>query len=296
MAGFDLVRTPAELESLLAYIGRTAPKRIAVDIEGENNLHAYGIHVALIQLFDGTRAFVIDAPAIRSRELYRALLEDSPWLKVMFDATSDMLAFQHSLGVRPRPVQDLALAARMLGRTGGLDTFVHGEAPKRSKSRLQRSNWLRRPLTRELLEYAVSDVRPLLGLADALMAELEREGLMPEFAKRSSEIERKKLVWNPLANYTRIPGFNRLGRTTQEFAKVLWMAREYYARKRNVPPDTIATKIQLRRIIEENLRDPSRIAHFLNSERRRQPLDPQELGELLREAEKDAARGGTERR
>ena len=46
---------------------------IAVDFEGEFNLHIYGEHLCLIQIFDGSVYYIIDP---RSRKLSRnALLE-----------------------------------------------------------------------------------------------------------------------------------------------------------------------------------------------------------------------------
>ncbi len=49
------------------------------------------------------------------------------------------------------------------------------------KGQFQRANWLRRPLSPALLDYAISDVLHLHGLADELLAELRQKGLLEEF-------------------------------------------------------------------------------------------------------------------
>jgi hypothetical protein len=40
MASFDLIRTDGELLGLVQHFRDSGPARIAVDIEGENNLHS----------------------------------------------------------------------------------------------------------------------------------------------------------------------------------------------------------------------------------------------------------------
>ncbi|MGA2480870.1 MAG: hypothetical protein ABSG63_19160, partial [Spirochaetia bacterium] len=177
MIAYDYVQTDRQLADLVDALRRAQCRRLAIDVEGENNLHSYGIHVALIQLSDGSRGYAVDPLTIRDKDLMRALLENAPWQLVWFDAANDMLSFQHALDIRPSPILDLAIAARMLGRTGGLQSVSGAGGSASAKDRFQKSNWLRRPLSRALLDYAISDVVNLLPLADELLAELEQKGL-----------------------------------------------------------------------------------------------------------------------
>ncbi len=285
---YDFLQTDSELERLILRLQDGNRVRVAIDIEGENNLHSYGIHVCLIQGFDGKRAFVVDALAIRNKDLFKGFLQDSSWLKVMFDTTSDMLAFQHALGVRPSPIIDLAIAAQLLHRPGGLHALVPHTPAGRSKGSFQKANWLKRPLARDMLEYAVSDVLPLLGLADDLLAELSRKDLLFEFLKLNAERQNRTLSWNPLANFGRIPGYQRLGADGRRLARVLWYAREYYARQHDMSPENVADKQQLRRAIDEGLLDPQKVVRLFNAERNRNRIDPRAFAERWAEAERDA--------
>jgi comEA protein len=122
MIPYDYVQTDRELADLVGTLRGAGCRRLAIDVEGENNLHSYGIHVALIQLYDGSRGYAVDALTIRDRGMLKALLEGVPWELVWFDAANDLLSFQHALDIRPSPILDLAIAARMLGRTGGLQS------------------------------------------------------------------------------------------------------------------------------------------------------------------------------
>jgi ribonuclease D len=287
MISYDYVKTDGELASLVEGLRRAGCRRLAIDVEGENNLHSYGIHVALIQLFDGSRGYAVDALAIADRGLMKALLENAPWVLVWFDAANDLLSFQHALDIRPSPILDLAIAARMLGRTGGLQAVTGAGGSASAKDRFQKSNWLRRPLSRALLDYAISDVAHLLPLADELLAELERKGLMAEFQSRNLGAQNAERVWNPLGNYMRIPGYGRLPPAVRRSAKVLWYAREYYGRQHDLPPGNVASKQDMRSILDRGLRGAQEIARFLNNQRKRNTIVDADLAAQLAQAERD---------
>jgi ribonuclease D len=293
MASYELVSTDTDLSRLVHELdGR---QRVAVDIEGENNLHAYGIRVCLVQLFDGKRGYLVDALAVRDRSVLRQLLEESGWTKVMFDSANDLLALRHDLGIRLAPLCDLAIAARLLGMTGGLRSHLERRTPgavpssARSKDRFQKANWLRRPLPPAMLEYALSDVVDLLRLADQMTAELEARGLPGEFDRLNREAAARERSWDPLGNFTRIPGFPRLPAAARRLAKTLWYAREYYARALDLPPEAVASKPQLAAIAARGLSAAEDIAAFLNDGRARNRVDPRDLAVHMAEAARDAA-------
>jgi ribonuclease D len=287
MIAYDYIQTDRQLADLVDALRRAQCRRLAIDVEGENNLHSYGIHVALIQLSDGSRGYAVDPLTVRDKDLLRALLENVPWQLVWFDAANDLLSFQHALDIRPSPILDLAIAARMLGRTGGLQSVSGAGGSASAKDRFQKSNWLRRPLSRALLDYAISDVVNLLPLADELLAELEQKGLTAEFQSRNLAAQTAERVWNPLGNYTRIPGYGRLPPAGRRSAKVLWYAREYYGRQHDLPPGNVASKQDMRSILDRGLRDAREIARFLNGQRKRNMIVAEDLAAQMARAEND---------
>lgn len=287
MTPYDYIDTDPGIAALTQRLRDVKVTRLAIDVEGENNLHRYGIHVGLIQLFDGTRGYIVDPLASRDRTILRGLLEDAPWTLVWFDAGNDLLSFQHAMGIRPSPILDLALAARMLGKTGGLHQHTGQAGSASAKDRFQRSNWLRRPLSRALLDYAISDVLELLPLADELLAELETKGLGEAFRARNLEQQNATRTWNPLANFTRIPGYNRLPWQERRHARILWYAREYYGRAHDVPPARVASKQDMARVMEKGIRDAAGIVDLLNRGRSRNRVDPASFAAQFAQAEKD---------
>jgi ribonuclease D len=290
LAAYELIQADGDLSRLVEHLRQAHVKRLAIDVEGENNLHRYGIHVALIQLFDGARGFIVDPLALRTTDLLKPLLENAPWELVWFDAGNDLLSFQHALGIRPSPILDLAVAARLLGKQGGLHVMTGEGGSARAKDKFQRANWLRRPLSPALLDYAISDVLQLHRLADEMLAELESKGLLEAFRLKNLETQNAERAWDPFANYTRIPGFNRLPREEKRFARVLWHARELYGRDHDMPPGNVASKQDMREMLDRRLRGADEIARFLNEHRERNRIVAQDFARCLIEAEKQVPR------
>jgi len=286
VAGYELITTAEGVSRLVARLREQRLSRLAIDVEGENNLHRYGIHVALIQLHDGQRGYIVDPLAVRDPAALKPLLENAPWELVWFDAGNDLLSFQHALGIRPSPILDLVVAARLLGRTGGLHDLTGQPGSSKAKDKFQRANWLRRPLSPALLDYAISDVLHLHSLADALLAELERKGLTEKFRQKNRETQDAERSWDPFANYTRIPGFGRMSRPDQRFAQVLWHARELYGKGHDLPPGNVASKQDMKLIVDKGLRRAGDIASFLNQHRERNRVVASDLERLLSEAER----------
>jgi len=288
---YAYLQTEAEVAGLAEHLRETGCVRAALDIEGENNLHSYGIRVSLIQLFDGKRAFLIDVLALPSRSALGTLLQESSWLKVMYDAGNDLLAFRHDLGINPAPILDVAIAAQLLKKPGGLSALAPTGHSRSTKDRFQKANWMRRPLPPDLLDYAVSDVLALPEIADELLAELASKKLMMQFLRKNWERQTGVRAWNPLANYTRIPGYNTLRGEKRHFARVLWYAREYYAQKLDLSPEMVASKQVLRRIVDERPADAAAIVRILNESRKREPIRLADFTASLQDAERDAPAG-----
>ncbi len=288
MQDYKLVQTEKDVADLAARLRDNGCVRAAIDIEGENNLHAYGIRVSLIQVFDGRQAFVIDVLSLPSRRALSSLLQGSSWVKVMYDAANDMLAFQHDLGISPAPIVDVAIAAQLLRRPGGLSALSPNGRSRSSKDKFQKANWMRRPLPRDLLEYAVSDVLSLTEIADELLAELAQKKLMMEFLRKNWERQSMVRSWNPLANYTRVPGYNHMNAEARRLARVLWYAREYYARQLDLSPEMVASKQLLKRIIDERVGDADGIIRILNEGRKRGPIQAAAFTACFQKAQTDA--------
>jgi ribonuclease D len=283
VADYRLVQTDRELARLLERLRQDNPQAVAVDLESEHNLHSYGIHVALVQLFDGREAHLIDTLAVRDKGLLRSLLEDSPWVKVMFDASGDLATLGTALQMSIRPVFDLAIAARLLGRTGSLGKLLDPEAAS-GKSKFQKANWLKRPLPPEQLEYAAGDVLPLLDLADRLLAEMVERGLLYRFLSANARVQEKTRARDPFQGYRRLPEYRRFSAEQRRALALLWRARERYAEAHDLPPHNVAAHEVLAGIARTAPDDPRAMAEAVGQRRTRVRIDVEELTRLIRQA------------
>ncbi len=290
------MQSDRELARLLERLRQDNPQAVAVDLESEHNLHSYGIHVALVQLFDGRQAHLIDTLAVRDRGLLRSLLEESSWVKVMFDASGDLATLGTALQMSIRPVFDLSIAARLLGRPGSLSSLLEAESAA-GKSRFQKANWLKRPLPPEQLEYAAGDVLPLLGLADRLLAEMVEKGLLYRFFSANARVQEKTRARDPYQGYRRLPEFRRFSAEQKRALALLWRAREKYAELHDLPPHNVAAHEVLAGIARAAPADPRDMAEALGQRRSRVRLDLEELARLIRQAgeeeDREAVRDGS---
>lgn len=241
---YEFIEDDVALSELVEGWRRSGLASVAMDFEGEFNLHIYGEHLCLVQLFDGKRFYIVDALKV-SGEALRCLLE-SPVEKIMFDCMGDSALARRCYGIEIRNVYDLRVAAMALGFKGGLSALIErclniGTAGKGGKKRKQMSNWLTRPLKKEQIRYALDDVRYLFRLKNALTQELDGN---PKLAKRvEAQMKHCARPSHPdRPEWERAPGYSRMNHRTKVFLKNLFMARDEIARNRNCPASYLIDK------------------------------------------------------
>ncbi len=134
-----------------------------------------------IQLATRTEAVIVDCRTIITEEdlePLKSLLIDPAVLKIIHAAYGDQECLWARFNFTASPVFDTAVGASLLGLgdsvgLGALTKQLLGiELPKGHA----RTNWGKRPLSQDLLDYALSDVRDLIRLSDPLLKKLEASG------------------------------------------------------------------------------------------------------------------------
>lgn len=256
--------------------------RIAVDFEGEFNLHIYGEHLCLIQVFDGERFFLIDprAEGITAKGL--SAFFSSEVEKVWFDVQSDAALVFKAYGKRISNVYDVRALALALGETGNLLSVeekhlgIHETSGKKKK---QTSNWLTRPISSENVEYALSDVAHLLALKPALEEAVRKEGKENE---AKALLLKATQVRKPEPPWTKLPGWRNLTKTERVYAKHFFIARDRVAKRFNVPAVRVLDKHKL---VDFAKRPPKSIESALRAEN---PRFSRFLAEAMTAAEAEA--------
>ena len=230
----ELVEDQEALARLLGTL-RAEPV-VALDSES-NSFHAYRERVCLLQISTRHGDWVVDPLAVDVRPLGEILCDGRE--TVLHGADYDVRCLNREYGWRFPRLFDTMAAARRLGAPGlGLSALVEAHFGVRLSKAHQRSDWGRRPLTREQLAYAAFDTHYLLPLRDRLAGEIEARGLdaaaRAEFG-RIAGVEPRARVFDP-EGWRRIRGARELDQAGRAALRALYLAREERAQALDRPP------------------------------------------------------------
>jgi ribonuclease D len=258
---------------------------IAVDTES-NSFHVYRERVCLIQISTRTSDYLVDPLATDPRPLGAVLARSSS--VVLHGADYDVRCLKREFGFRLPGLFDTMAAARRLGRPGlGLSSLVEQHFGVRLAKDSQRSDWGRRPLSRDQLTYAALDTHFLLPLHDLLSRELSERGLV-EFARvefaRIASVEPRPKVFDP-EGWTRLKVARDLDARGRSILRALWVAREEKASALDRPPFKVMPE---QAMIEVARRRPGSLEELL-----RVPGVSQVVARRMGEAALGAVRGAS---
>jgi len=235
----------AELSARLA-----ASAHIGLDTEFLRE-RTYRAQLCLVQLATPDEAACIDPLALADLTPLAAVLAAPAVLKVMHASRQDLEVLLPAMGLT-RPVFDTQIAAALTGLPAQVG---YAEAVRRllgqelAKSHT-RTDWSRRPLSPEQIEYALDDVRYLLPLADALRAELERLGRLAWLEEELAALDdTRALVVDPDNAWLRLKGLRDLDPGRERVARSLAAWRERTAAAHNRPRGWILDDAVLRDMV-----------------------------------------------
>jgi ribonuclease D len=171
-----------------------------------------------------------------------------PAVEVVFHAGGqDVPILRRAWGVGPTNVFDTQVAAGFAGFSaqagyGNLLARVSGIQLSKSAGF---TRWDRRPLTREQLEYARSDVEDLLALSDTLQERLEESGRLEWAREECRRLEGIDDERDADEAYRRLPRVNRLRTRQRSVAYALADWRERTAASEDRPVGSILSDVAL---------------------------------------------------
>ena len=174
MSRIELVSTTKHLATVVQR-AMTA-RRVAVDIES-NGFFRYHERVCLVQLMAFETTYIIDPLAIDNVSSLGELLSSPMVEKIFHSADYDVRSFDRDWGFTVNNLFDTGVASALVGSTSVglqsvLEEYINVVLTK--ERRLQRSDWTKRPLAPESIEYAANDVLHLPKLRDVLTMRLEK--------------------------------------------------------------------------------------------------------------------------
>lgn len=240
---YSLIANDRDLESCLENWNRL--ERIAVDFECEFNLHIYGEHLCLIQVFDGERFYIIDP---RSNGITKESLISffqSPVRKVWFDCQSDNSLVFKKYGTAISNILDVRVYALSLGYKTNLISLekeflgLETDIEPSMKKKLQQTNWVRRPLSDVQIEYVLSDVAHLFELEDVLEKRVEEAGLMKQCLNALSSRAKPAV---PRPGWVTLGNWKAMTKAQRSNVKQYYIARDVVAKRFNVPSFNVLDK------------------------------------------------------
>ncbi|RTE91470.1 MULTISPECIES: ribonuclease D [Bradyrhizobium] len=170
----DLITTTADLAAACSRLAKHPV--ITVDTEFLRETTYYPL-LCVVQMASAEEAIVIDtlAAGIDLKPFFELMANESV-LKVFHAARQDIEIIWHQANIIPHPVFDTQVAAMVLGYGDSIayDALVEKVTGHRPDKTHRFTDWSRRPLTKEQMHYAVSDVTHLRDVFAALDADLKK--------------------------------------------------------------------------------------------------------------------------
>ncbi|MEX1118351.1 MAG: ribonuclease D [Terrimicrobiaceae bacterium] len=260
----------SEPGSLAELISRIEPcSQIALDTEADS-LHSYFEKLCLIQLSSREEHVLIDPLAqLDLQPLFDALAKK----RIVFHgADYDMRLLNRTLNVQFEDMFDTMIASRLcglkeLGLAALVEKYFHVKLSKAS----QKANWALRPLSDQMVEYAMNDTRYLLDLGEILDAELRRLGRWEWFVQsrdrmiasaRETRARDENKAW-------RISGSAALSTRAQSVLRILWQWRDSEAQAWDRPAFHVLGNEDLLRICEKCVQGEAFSTPRMSSRRRK---------------------------
>ncbi len=251
------VNTADALEESLRALGPSA--FVALDTEFMRE-STYYPKLCLVQLASLEYCALVDPLALSDLEPLWSFLIDPRRLKVLHAARQDLevLAVRAPHTLPLAPIFDTQIAAALLGQSAqiGYGALVSARLGISLAKGHTRTDWSRRPLSAEQLDYAADDVRHLASLHLELRAALERAGKLDWLQQEAQEIEQlDTFKIEPRDAWRRLRGLERLKPEQRATAKLLAEWREELAIKHDKPRGWILADNALREISERMPKD-----------------------------------------
>ena len=253
MISYKVISSDRDIVEFSKYLHNNNIGTIAIDFESENNLHEYGSKICLIQIFDGKNYFVID-PFKISKEQLKSFLEDKKVVKLGYGCESDMSLLFKQYQIRIKALYDLKIMVDVLEienkGLGDVNRLLLGIEIENNKKKYQMHNWTRRPIDKQAIEYALSDVAYLFSLRTILLDKILSQGLigllLEQFVKREYDYEKI-----PIPTIFKSREFGDLKKDEKERAKLIYEIREKYAKEQNCPANDIMLNKDLMHIARD---------------------------------------------
>jgi ribonuclease D len=248
----EIISQPEELAACCAFLEGCPAIGFDTEFVGEDTYHP---RLCLIQVAAPGRLFLIDPLSVGPLDAFWQLVVDPARVVVVHAGREEVRLCRLWSGQAPGNLFDLQIAGGLvgLGYPLGHAALVNQVLGVRLAKGETLTEWRRRPLTSEQIDYAFDDVRHLLAAWQKLHARLERLGRLgwarEEFARLAAQAAPEESVGE---RWRKLRGLGSLDRRRLALVRALYQWREEEAERSNRPTRQIVRDDLLVEIARRN--------------------------------------------
>ncbi len=235
----QLVEDPRGLAECCEHLAGCSVFGFDTEFIGEDTFHP---RLCLVQIATAERLFVVDPFAAGDLAPFWELVADPARVVVVHAGREEIRMCQHGCGRPPGNLFDLQLAAGVVGMgyPMGHAALVYQLLKVQLSKAETLTDWARRPLTRQQVQYAYDDVRHLLPLWRQLTRRLDKLGRADWAAEEFQALTRRALAEDPaVERWRKLRGLGCLDRRRLAVVRELFAWREAVAERQDRPARTV---------------------------------------------------------
>lgn len=218
----------------------------AFDLEFDRDRFTYGFDLCLIQIATTAQCFIID-PIIQLDLLPLWQFFEAPSIQKIVHCPGEDLRLLHSIGCYPKNIVDTEVVAKLLNyEQTSLANLLQKLCGITLNKHLQKSNWGRRPLTKDQIEYAAFDVVYLFQLKEILLLQASQKALMPYILEEFDSLSTTIYSLQPKTNFLKPNDYKYLPPYDQFVLNGMYQYRDALAREFNKPAHQMMDESLLR--------------------------------------------------
>lgn len=258
---YILVQDKKSLE--LALVHLNSAKILAIDTES-SGFYTYHSKICLIQITVSGKNFLFDPLSQMDIKLLSNAFKNPGILKIFHSAIDDIKALKRDFGFEFKNIADTMYSSKLLGlEHNSLNYLVEFYHKVNLSKTEQKSNWEKRPLDKQQLQYAALDTAYLESIWEKMKSELERlkllEEAISEFEKISEEPPHPKETTNE-AHWYKFPEIESFSSEERRTIQDILTFREDKAKRMNKAPFRVLSNQNIIKIVKKELKPEEQLA------------------------------------
>lgn len=264
---YDSINTTEELAEFCEAISEEPV--IAFDTEFISD-DSYRPKLCLIQVATAKHLAIIDPTTTQDTSAFWNLLS-TPGRTVVAHAAREESRFCYRFSGKPiAGLFDTQLAAGFIGLEypASLATLVQKLVNKVLPKGETRTDWMRRPLSRAQIQYALHDVTDLIEMYTQLNAQVQQLDRVEWLEEETDRLQQKVIDGETQENWRRVSGCSGLKPRQLEIVRQLWKWRESRARESDRLPKRVLRDDLIVELARRGTTEEQKIKDIRGMERR----------------------------